>query len=139
MKGHIARDCENPPPNSHDGEPFTQHHEETTEEIPEENCSNPAPEHPTPPVPEPDNIVEDPPTDKPPPDVSMDENNTKVETYDFLRPGAKRTLPSDSDSDNPSKPQRRSRIKPSPNLSSVRTRKAHKDAQDSKLSTDGND
>ena len=52
-------------------------------------------------------------------------------TFDFLRPGIKRQLPSDSDSDNTkSKPQRRPKIRPTPNLAAAGNRKENKGTQD---------
>lgn len=133
-KGHIARDCEQPTPDSHDGDPVTQHHADPSEE----NAPTEAAEIPTPPSPPPEHIEEDPPTEEPQPDESMN-GKENVVTHDFLRPGTKRTLQSDSDSDNAPKPQRRTRIKPTPNVNVARTRRATKEAQDSKLPTDEND
>ena len=84
--------------------------------------------------------AKDHPADQPSPDVSMDAQHEDVPPDSFLRSGTKRHFPSDSDSDTTPKPQRRSQIKPSPNLNVPRNSpKAPKDPKAPKESPSGND
>ena len=125
-KGHLSYDCVNDSATEnvnteeeipHAGNNFHQPKNQPEENLPPtDDTQNTEP-----------NITEDLSTAIPLPGDEM----TEESTTDLPRTGTKRHLP-DSDSDNTNnntaKPQRRSRIKPSPNLAAERPKKEKKDS-----------
>lgn len=136
-QGHMARDCEQP---VHDPSPDDDLVTQSTDEHPEENASETTPEAADPSEPHSAQAAKDHPADQPSPDVSMDGQHEAEPPDSCLRSGTKRHFPSDSDSDTTAKPQRRSRIKPSPNVNVPRSSpRAPKDPKAPKESPSGND
>lgn len=138
-KGHLSYDCpqEFQEPRA---QPEDTHEDNNT--VPDDNAEHNTSTNDV-------EITETPPQDPDPPlpptvtdETSSENENTAASAeisptvmehtpIDFLRPGLKRQLPTDSDSDTTKpQPQRRPRIKQTPNVSTARNRKANKGTSD---------
>ena len=126
QKGHLSYDCKE----NYEVPRIQPEHDNTptnTEENEENSNSTDPPSNTDPAMNE--ETSDDTTTTAPP--VEEEEMDDQNITHDFLRPGIKRQLPSDSDSDNTkAKPQRRSKIRPAPNLATAGNRKDNKGTQD---------